>query len=330
MEQPKPNYTTNGIIAYLIEPSGTAKKIPSEKIKIPLGEGLLWVHLDTANTQASQWLRHHSQLNPLAIEALEFEEARPRTAPLDGGLFIAFRSVNNAVDTTWEDLVSIRLWVQSTLIVSACRYPLDAINDLQKALEAGSGPKNAGQFLVRLSGLLFNRVAAVLELLDDRVDALDNQVVKHLPPARLFRPQLAQLRRQVINIRRFLSPQREAIGHLFTEPPPWLEENDRFLLRELWDRTVQQIETLDLARDRAAAIQEEINSRLSEALDRRSYKFSLVTIIFLPLMFLTSLLGINVGGVPGAKGKWSFEIVSLILFGIVAVEYLAFRIKKWL
>jgi zinc transporter len=90
------------------------------------------------------------------------------------------------------------------------------------------------------------------------------------------------------------------------------------------------VEDLDSARERAAVAQEELLGRLSEQMDKRMYLLSLVAAIFLPLGFLTGLLGINVGGIPGAEYHWGFTLVTLMIVILVVVQVVLFRIKKWI
>ena len=95
------------------------------------------------------------------------------------------------------------------------------------------------------------------------------------------------------------------------------------------DRLIRHIEDLDAVRERAAVTQEELLSRLSDQMNTRMYVLSVVAAIFLPLGFLTGLLGINVGGIPGAENPWAFLLFLLFLVGIVVAQMLWFRRKKW-
>ncbi len=100
-------------------------------------------------------------------------------------------------------------------------------------------------------------------------------------------------------------------------------------LRETSDRMMRYIEDLDSSRERASVAQEELMSRLSENMEKRMYVLSIVSTVFLPLSFFTGLLGINVGGIPGAENKTAFLIVCLILSGFAAIQFLIFKLKKW-
>ena len=95
-----------------------------------------------------------------------------------------------------------------------------------------------------------------------------------------------------------------------------------------YERTVA--EDLEAVRERAAVSQEELLSRLSEQLNQRMYVLSIVAAVFLPLGFLTGLLGINVGGIPGADNAQAFWIFSGLLLIAVVIQLLVFRWKKWL
>ena len=115
-----------------------------------------------------------------------------------------------------------------------------------------------------------------------------------------------------------------------TERIAWLDEKGRIGLREDYDKLARYIEDLDEARDRAAVTQEELVNRLSEQLNNKMYILSVVAAIFLPLGFLTGLMGINVGGIPGAESKMGFTLFVILLAIVVVFQILYFKKKKWL
>jgi zinc transporter len=90
------------------------------------------------------------------------------------------------------------------------------------------------------------------------------------------------------------------------------------------------VEDLDAVRDRAAVTQEQIESRLSDQLNRRMYILSIITAIFLPLAFLTGLLGVNLGGIPGANSELGFGIFALGLGAIGGFVAWLFLRSRWL
>lgn len=140
---------------------------------------------------------------------------------------------------------------------------------------------------------------------------------------------LADLRRTFIGLRRYLTPQRDALLRLAAAKLTWLAEDDRNWLREIADQTTRYLEALEAARDRATVTQEELLQRLSEKAERRMYLLSVVTAVFLPLGLITGLLGVNVGGIPGTETPWAFLFLCVITVGLVGLELWFLRRNQW-
>jgi zinc transporter len=109
----------------------------------------------------------------------------------------------------------------------------------------------------------------------------------------------------------------------------WLPEDDRSWLRDLADQTTRLEEALEAARDQAAVTQEELLQRLSERTEQRMYLLSVITAVFLPLGLLTGLLGVNVGGIPGAETPWAFALLCGAIGLFVVLQLWLLRRKHW-
>jgi zinc transporter len=111
---------------------------------------------------------------------------------------------------------------------------------------------------------------------------------------------------------------------------PWLVDRHRAEITETTDRMMRAIEELDAARDRAAVTQEELSSRMGELTNQRLYILSIITAVFLPLGFVCSLLGVNVGGVPLQTKEWAFWALLGVFVVGVAIQVYIFRKRGWL
>lgn len=322
--------TNNSLIsAYILDGKGGGRAVDWSGIRDwSESDGILWVHLDYSSPDSERWLNEESGLDEVVISALLSEDPRPRSVVMEDGLLVMLRGVNMNPGAVPEDMVSLRLWINGKRIISTRKRKLLSISDLSMAIEHGTGPVSPGEFLADITDRLVERMAEVVNGVDDRTDILEDEVLT--AQSHQLRPKISELRREAISLRRYLAPQREAMTRLYNERVPWLDDMDRMRLREVADRTTRYIEDLDAARERAIVIQEELMSRISEQMDKRMYVLSMVAAIFLPLGFLTGLLGINVGGIPGADYKWSFLIFCLILIVVVYGQVLLFKKMKWL
>ena len=317
------------IAAYILDGKGGGQRVGWKEIRewTPTA-GLLWVHLNFTAPEAQRWIQEESQIEEVVGDVLLADESRPRVTAFDDGLLIALRGVNLNPGAEAEDMVSLRIWAEKNRIITTRRRKLMSVADLCSAIEQGKGPGTSGEFLEDVADRLMYRMGGVIDELEDKVAELEEAVLTR--ERHELRPRLASIRREAIYLRRYMAPQREAIARLQSEKISWLTEEDRVRLREVYDRLTRYIEDLDAARERAAVTQEELVSRLSEQMNNRMYVLSIVAAIFLPLGFLTGLLGINVGGIPGADYKAAFAIFCLLLAAVVVIEIVIFRKKKWM
>ena len=290
--------------------------------------GTLWVHLDYTEDAAKNWLFDESGLDPIIVEALTAEETRPRSLVHKGGMLMILRGVNLNPGSDPEDMIALRFWIDSNRIVTLRHRRVMAIDDLRQAVDKGSGPVGPGGFLEDLSDRLVLRMGTVISDVDDSVDALEDEVLTE--QSYELRQKIANIRRVAIRMRRFLAPQRDVMARLHNEKVDWLGEVDRMHLREIADRTTRYVEDLDAVRDRATVTQEELNSKLSEQMNKAMYILSIVAGIFLPLGLLTGLLGINVGGIPGTENPWAFTVFCVMLVGIAVGQVLIFKRLRWM
>jgi zinc transporter len=290
------------------------------------GDGILWAHFDATKDETSTYLKRDSGISRVAAEALVARETRPRCSTIGNALLVVLRGVNLGPGADPEDMVSIRMWVDEKRIISAQQRQLLSVNDACESLEQKS-PDGTPDILLRILARLVERINSVIDTLEDRAAELENVVMEATEQEQ--RARLSSLRREAIMLRRYLAPQREALGRMLTELPSWFGELDRLRLREIYDRQVRLVEDLDSVRERLGVIHEELVSRLSDQLNKRMYVLSIVAALFLPLSFLTGLLGINVAGIPGEEYPHAFWIFTGMLVILVAFQMWFFVRKKW-
>jgi zinc transporter len=196
-------------------------------------------------------------------------------------------------------------------------------------LARATGPRSPGDMVVALLEHTHQRIGETVDRIDDAADTMEAEVITVGGDGVDLRRKLAELRRQAIAIRRHIAPQREMLAALQVEPARWLSSDDRAGIRECSDRLIRSIEELDAARDRALVTQEELANRLSEMINRRLYALSIITALFLPLSFITGMLGVNVGGIPGTGWKPGFWVLCASMAVLVIGQLWYYRRKGW-
>ena len=317
------------VYGFLLDGSGGGRAIGPESVdeSVP-ADGLLWVHLDIYRPASRQWLADRKDVSEVVEHALLADETRPRTVPSDEGLLLVLRGVNMNPGANPDDMVAIRLWIEPNRIISSRRRKLLSIQDIRDAIVAGHGPRTAGEFVAMLVERLAERIGSVLDNIEDALEKAELASAK--ADANALRSQVGAFRRQTAAIRRYLAPQRDALDRLYRHPGPLFSSEEAEELREQADRITRYLEDLDLLRERAIVLQEELMNRIAQEQNSRVYLLSIVAAIFLPLSFVTGLLGMNVGGLPGTTYPLAFA-VSLCLMALLGIGLVVlFKWKRWL
>ncbi len=204
-----------------------------------------------------------------------------------------------------------------------------ATEQVIEQLEQGSGPRTASEVLLYLADSLTERVDDLVVRLGDRTD-VEEERLDHDARYEPASDDLLSLRRTAASLRRFLLPQRDIYGQLTRSRLSWFVADDGDYWNELSNRLVRFLEELDLVRERVNLVLESDQRRRSERMTRTMYLLGIVTGFFLPMTFLTGLLGINVGGIPGADNPYGFAIACALVVLIAVCQWWIFRRLRWL
>lgn len=180
------------------------------------------------------------------------------------------------------------------------------------------------EFARAISKQLDPEVAALGDTLDDCESDLQPDNVYG------FRQTITRIRSDAIAFRRFVAPDRDALQTLAALDFDWLAEDDRLHIREAADRFARMAEELEAVRERSALLHEQLTDMRAEQLDQRSLLISIVALVFLPLTFITGLLGMNVRGIPYAEEPWAFWGVIAFCVALAAPIIVYFARKHWL
>ncbi len=315
--------------AMLVDGKGGARDLSDDEVdNWSESDGILWVDVDLSNSRGRKWLINNSRLEDSVSSILLAGETRPRSLAWADGLIVIMRGINMNPGAVPDDMVAIRMSLQSRRIVTTRRREVLSINDLRDALRAGKGPRSVGDFLVSLTSFLSTRIESAVENIEQMIVELDEKMSDG--NIENIRVTLSVVRRQAAAIRRHLAPQRDAIDRIARSNANVLSASDVFDLREEGDQLTRHIEDLDLARENALVTQEELMNRVALEQNSRMYLLSIVAAIFLPLTFVTGMFGMNVAGLPGTVNPNGFVYSALLMVVCLVALVAYFRWRKWL
>ena len=168
----------------------------------------------------------------------------------------------------------------------------------------------------------------VLEKLGEQLEKLDNRVISNADQALVVEIQL--LKRELIYLRKSVWPLREVVNSLMREETDLISEHTLPYLRDLYDHTIQVIDTVETYRDLDAGILDVYLSSLSNKMNEVMKVLTIIATIFIPLTFIAGVYGMNFEFMPELKLRWAYPAI----WGTMAVIFVGmlfyFRRKKWL
>lgn len=313
------------LLRALVSENGEVAELPQEKVAGYRGDGFVWLHVDGVGKNGRPDLPAYVPEH--AANALLASETRPRCEEVEDAALINLRGTGLQATLDSDRLVSIRVWVEGRRVTSVTRNTLAALTKVEAAMRAGR-LRDGGDFVAALAQAISTELDPEIAALGDRLDECEGEMDESNVYA--LRRRIAALRSQAIALRRFVAPDRDALSTMAQLEFDWISKEDRMHLREAADRFARMAEELEAVRERAALLHEQLTDLRAEIVDRRSLAIAVVAFIFLPLTFITGLLGMNVEGIPFAQREWAFWGILGFCLLIAAVVLGWFAVRRWL
>ncbi|SFT06615.1 zinc transporter [Sulfitobacter marinus] len=284
-----------------------------------------WWHFDLSDEMLEPWAREH--LHDIPAGSLVQKQTRPRCDQFNGGLILNLRGINMNEGQDADEMVSVRMFVESDLLITVRRTRVFALDTLRQLAEVQNAPPSPAEFLeglvARLTARVQEHVAGIYEQTDFFEVDLEDTTTK-MPR------ELPEIRRSVIRLRRYLGPQRAALSKLAALDIPLIPQESQLELHEQANSAMISVEELDELRDRLVSVQEEHDVYVAQRQARHGYVLSVAAALFLPLGFITGLFGVNVGGMPGTGHPWAFTLLCLGMGALAVLMFALLRKLRWI
>jgi len=288
---------------------------------------VIWMHLCRNQPGIQTWLESTYDIPEPTAELLVSDETRPRAFREGNTLVATLRGINFNPNAEPEDMVSMQLWSDGKRVITLRRLPLQTPRDTLRDIDIGRGPGDAGALITSLTEHMIARMNRSIIDMNDHIDELEEADLDGDTEPLLEK--IAIIRRNCLALKRHMSPQHEAFERISREAPEWFEDHDRREIAETIDRLSRYLDDIDISKESAVVLQDDIRARTASRSERTSYLLTIVAAIFLPLGFVTGLLGINVGGMPGVEDPDAFWIVSGMCGMILLLQLALFYRWKW-
>jgi magnesium transporter len=218
----------------------------------------------------------------------------------------------------------------SNFLVSFQEDAGDIFNPVRERIRKDGRIRKLGpDYLVyALIDCIVDNYFVVMEKLGDDIGELESELVASPTPGSLRK--INELKKEMIFLRKSIWPLRELINNLDRSESPVIKESTRIYLRDVYDHTIQVIDTLETFRDMSSGMIDIYLSGLSYKMNEIMKVLTLIATIFIPLTFVVGLYGMNFQNMPEIEWEYGYFSVLVVMACMVVLMLLYYRKKKWI
>jgi magnesium transporter len=274
-------------------------------------------------------------LHALLLEDVVNVPQRPKTESYGEQLLIVVRMVRLEEDADDHaagiDMEQVSMVLAKNYIITFQERHGDILEPVRRRIRSGKGPirsHGADYLAYAIADTIIDGYYPVLESVGDKLEAIENDVIHHPSPEVLG--ELNSMKNQLINLRRAIWPQREAINALVRGDHNLISEPVCVYLRDTYDHCIQTSEVAEMYREMVTGL---MNTYLSSIANRTNEVMKVLTImasIFIPLTFMAGIYGMNFEHMPELHYQYSYPLLWTTMLGTAGGMVVYFRRKGWI
>lgn len=291
-----------------------------------------WINVDgLAQVDVMQHFGSCFGIHPLVLEDILATDQRPKLEDYKDYLYLVIKMLTFTSDNRiTSEQVSIILG-ENFVISFQEGLEGDVFEPVRQRLKNEQGRlRTAGpDFLTHaLLDIIVDNYFLVLEKIAEQIEAIEEELIDR--PTTETMHAIYHLKREMLFLHKAIWPLREVVGGLQRHDSKLISDATAIYLRDLYDHTIQVVDTLETLRDMLSGMLDIYLSSVSNRLNGVMKVLTIIATIFMPLTFLAGVYGMNFKHMPELEWPWGYPLVLLLMLCIAGAMMLYFRNKKWL
>ena len=271
-------------------------------------------------------------LHPLVLEDIMATDQRPKMEDFGDYMFIVLKMIKYNAENGGLEIEQVSLILGKNFVLSFQEGKEgDVFDPLRERLRTGKGRirKMGADYLVyAMMDSIIDNYFVVIENLGEEIEVIEEKLVTDPGPDTLR--SIHKLKRDMIYLRKSVWPLREVIGSLERGESPLVTKSTGIYLRDVYDHTIQVIDTVETFRDMLSGMLDIYLSSVSNRLNAVMKVLTVIATIFMPLTFIVGLYGMNFKYMPELEWHWGYPAVIGVMVIIAAWMLVMFKRKKLL
>jgi magnesium transporter len=310
------------------------KQVPNiqECFRFKATPTVTWINIDGLHeVEITEKLGKQFELHPLILEDILNTGQRPKLEDYEKYIFIVLKMLSYSEESQLVEIEQVSLVLGPNLVISFQERVGDVFEQVRDRIRNAKGrvrKMGADYLAYTLIDAIVDNYFVILERLGERIESMEEEVVGD--PTEKTVQQIHSLKREMISLRKSIWPLRELIAGLEKSESSLIKETTDIYLRDVYDHTIQIIDTVESFRDMVSGMLDIYLSSISNRMNAIMKVLTIIATIFIPLTFVAGIYGMNFEHMPELKWRWGYGAVWLVMIAVAVVMLKYFRKKKWL
>ena len=291
-----------------------------------------WINIDGIHqVEIIEQMGKSLQLHPLLLEDIVNTAQRPKLERYDNTLFLVLKMLYHSESDHELQIEQVSIVLGPNFVLSVQEKQGDVFDEVRQRIRTAKGRirKSGTDYLAyALTDAIVDHYFIIMEKIEDRVELLEEKLLSQPAPENL--KTLHQLKREMIFLRKSIWPLREVLRNMHQEDDcPLISVPTRLYLRDVYDHTIQVIESIDTFRDMLSSLLDLYLSTISNRMNAVMKILTLIATIFIPLTFIVGVYGMNFKYMPELQWQWGYPCVWLLMILMATLMLSYFKRQKW-
>ncbi len=291
-----------------------------------------WINIDGLHdTDVIKNIGTHFGIHSLVQEDILHTEQRPKLENLDDYIFVTLKMLDYDKESEEVNAEQVSLILGTNFVISFQERSGDTFDSVRNRIRNGRGRirrMKADYLFYALIDSIVDNYFSILERYGEQLEVLEEELTDNPTGETLHI--IHALKKEMVLLRRSVWPLREVISGMEREESPLISEPIHVFIRDLYDHTIQVIDSVDTMKEILSGLQDLYLSSVSNKMNEVMKVLTIFASIFIPLTFFAGIYGMNFEHMPELKLPWAYPALwaFMITVGVGLLAY--FRRKKWL
>ena len=291
-----------------------------------------WINVDGLNDiKVIERIGEHFDIHSLVLEDILNTNQRPKMEDFEKYIFVVLKMLHYDDKNNNISVEQVSLILCKNLVISFQETKGDVFDSIRDRIRTNKGRirrRGSDYLLYSLVDAIIDNYFIILEKTGDRVEDIEEKLIENPNPGLL--KEIHGLKRDMIYLRKSVWPLREVINGLLRGESKIIRRETHIYLRDVYDHTIQTIDTIETFRDMISGMLDIYMSSVSNKMNEVMKVLTIFAAIFIPLTFIAGIYGMNFDFMPELHWKWGYLTVWIVLISVALLLLFYFKRKNWL